>query len=357
MHIWKKLFILIIAIISVFIIYFLLKKREQILKVIDKTENKTTEPLRPTTKENFLGFWKTSPKKEIDNLRNLAVQPGISNYSLNNNFPLKEFFIKSSYNSATSGKNVSKDMVHYVLSRGCRFLDFSVYSLDGEPVISLDDNMELTNLKETENAISVSSVLETVTQNGFMHPSPNPNDPLFIQLTLTTYDTDIYDKIANSLIANFSSRLYNGRVDETTILNNLLGKVIIVLNKTHLQEKDDYKNSKLHEIINMETGGNDIRIYKYDRIIKKYTTPPNINDDKTTDILSLNMVIPENNIDLFGYNKNHPFKNLVIDHGIQIIPFKFYTKDHNLIEYEKVFRDNKTSFVPISRLVQYMNEG
>jgi hypothetical protein len=113
---------------------------------------------------------------------------------------------------------------------------------------------------------------------------------------------------------------------------------------------------KLHEIINMETGGNDIRIYKYDRIIKKYTTPPNINDDKTTDILSLNMVIPENNIDLFGYNKNHPFKNLVIHHGIQIIPFKFYTKDHNLMEYEKVFRDNKTSFIPISRLIQYMNE-
>lgn len=353
MHIFKKIFILIIAVVSTILLFFLLKKRQEIIKMMDKT-NEPMEPMKKI-KENFLGILGTSAKKEIDNIRNTEIQPGISNYSLKNNFPLKEFFIKSSYNSATSGKNVSKDMIHYVLSRGCRFLDFAIYPLEGEPFVSLNDTIDLKNLKEKENAISLSSVLETITQNAFMHPSPNPNDPLFIQLTMKTNDTNIYEKIANSIITNFNSRLYNQKINETTLLNDLLGKIVIVFNKMHLQEKDNYKNTKLYEFINMESGGNTVRIYKYNKIIKKYTTPPNINDDKTTDILSLNIVVPENNIDLFGYDSNFSFKNIVIDYGIQITPFKFYVKDHNLIEYEKVFKDNKTAFIPISQFIEYTN--
>ena len=43
--------------------------------------------------------------------------------------PIKDYCIKSSYNSATTGKTVNKKMIQYVLSRGCRFLDFVHLSL------------------------------------------------------------------------------------------------------------------------------------------------------------------------------------------------------------------------------------
>jgi hypothetical protein len=42
---------------------------------------------------------------------------------------LMQYCIKGSVNSAYSGQYISDEMVKYVLSRGCRFLDFEVYYL------------------------------------------------------------------------------------------------------------------------------------------------------------------------------------------------------------------------------------
>jgi len=58
------------------------------------------------------------------------IPSGISDLSKKSQtMELNQYIIKGSSNSAYSGNYISDEMVKYVLSRGCRFLDFEVYYL------------------------------------------------------------------------------------------------------------------------------------------------------------------------------------------------------------------------------------
>jgi hypothetical protein len=56
---------------------------------------------------------------------------------------------------------------------------------------------------------------------------------------------------------------------------------------------------------------------------------------------------------IFSYTSdgNTPFQSLVSDYGVQIIPFKFYLKDYALKEYEDIFRQKRTAFIPFSKII------
>ena len=71
--------------------------------------------------------------------------------SRNLNLPLREYCIKSSYNTALSGKYVSTDMIKYVLTRGCRFLDFEIFYVDNGPCVaySVDPTFVTVTSKNT----------------------------------------------------------------------------------------------------------------------------------------------------------------------------------------------------------------
>ena len=84
-------------------------------------------------KENFF----SSPEKnEINKSKNVNNPHGIQSISPKNaNLPISQYVIKGSYNSAISGNYVSTDMLYYVLSRGCRFIDFEIYYIDNSIII------------------------------------------------------------------------------------------------------------------------------------------------------------------------------------------------------------------------------
>ena len=50
---------------------------------------------------------------------------------------------------------------------------------------------------------------------------------------------------------------------------------------------------------------------------------------------------------------------LVTDYGTQIVANRFYAPDYALTEYEKVFNDIGTAFVPIHKILKYkaLNAG
>ena len=77
---------------------------------------------------------------------------GITNFNGDIMMPLNQYIVKSSYNSAISGKFVSIDMLRFVISRGCRFLDFEVVFLDDKPYVALTTDPEYT-LLDTNNKI------------------------------------------------------------------------------------------------------------------------------------------------------------------------------------------------------------
>ena len=81
-----------------------------------------------TLQENLIGM---VDNEELNNLKANKNSPSIGNIQSIQpkiaNMPLKEYCVKASYNSAVSGKSVNKNMIKYVLNRGCRFLDFEVF--------------------------------------------------------------------------------------------------------------------------------------------------------------------------------------------------------------------------------------
>ena len=107
--------------------------------------------------------------------------------SLNNADPncqlaLRDYYIKSAYNCCSSGsyKNnfVSICALKNVLRQGVRGLDFEIYSVDQQPVVSSSTENNYY-IKETYNSISFDEVMSTIANYAFSNSTcPNPNDPI-----------------------------------------------------------------------------------------------------------------------------------------------------------------------------------
>jgi hypothetical protein len=47
---------------------------------------------------------------------------------------------------------------------------------------------------------------------------------------------------------------------------------------------------------------------------------------------------------------------LITSNNCNIIPFKFYSLDNALTEYEELFNYHKTAFIPLNTLIRYINK-
>jgi len=349
----KKIVIFIIIFITIYILIRLLQKRNDIKKQMNK--------------EGFLGF--SSKNSEINSVNKNKNIVGIANYPIEKaNLPLREYCIKSSYNTAQTGNYVNIDMINYVLSRGVRFLDFEILSVDDIPYVAYTTDSEYKNI-DSRNKIKFIEVIKIIANNAFMNPSPNPGDPLFINLRIKTNNKDLFEKIAMTIDTNLKPRLYTGKVSGDTKLSQLMGKIIFIIDKTTAPEYMKYPecNSSdenvpcynLDNYMNMESGGDNLRIYSYSRITNQAITPPEVHDDGlTTDTINYKMVIPDagTSMKIFGILRNPNFDTLVADYGVQIACYRFYENDTNLMNYEESFSKHKSAFVPISKMIKYLEQ-
>jgi hypothetical protein len=160
-----------------------------------------------------------------------------------------------------------------------------------------------------------------------------------------------------------------GKVSGDTKLSQLMGKIIFIIDKTTAPEYMKYPqcNSSdenvpcynLDNYMNMESGGDNLRIYSYSRITNQAITPPEIRDDGiTTDTIKYKMVIPDagTSMKIFGILRNPNFDTLVADYGVQIACYRFYENDTNLMNYEEAFSKHKSAFVPISKMIKYLEQ-
>ena len=97
-------------------------------------------------------------------------------------------------------------MVKYVIERGCRFLDFEVFLIDNKPKVTYSVDKTYQTY-ETENSILLDNILSAVVNSAFARPSPNYQDPLFIQLRVKTKDNSIYKMIAKSVDFTFEEQI------------------------------------------------------------------------------------------------------------------------------------------------------
>jgi hypothetical protein len=341
--------VLAIAALVIYILYRMIQKNK------DKDQN--TGPGATYSDEST-----PTKRSELNNIEQ-QTGSGIVNFSENKSASpyLRDYCIKASSNSAYSGGYMNLDMIKYVLRRGCRFLDFEVYVKDKIPVVAYSNAVifdpSYNSFTSYDLPVSLVGCLNTCIANAFTTTSPNPNDPLFIQLRIKTNINDAFGSIAQVVDSVLKPKLYKGEVSPNTHLADLLGQVVLIIDRT---TTPGYKNFpvcetgvqgcyNLKDYVNMESGSNYLRIYTEKELTNQMTNPPD------PGVYLMRIVTPNSPL-LFGA-KNSKATNLITDYGAQIVAQDFYINDSNLKDYETMFFTHKSAFVPIRNALEYIKNG
>jgi hypothetical protein len=259
-------------------------------------------------------------------------------------------------------------MISYVLARGCRYLDFEVFYINENnlnmPKIAVSNDPTF-NALETYNSILLDNALTTALTGAFSSTSPNNNDPLFINLRIKSNDPQVYHAVAKSIDFTLSYRLYNGKITDKTLLSDLMGQVVIVIDKTInrnylnsavCSETDGDTCYDLTKYTNLESGSEFMNLIYYSQIENALSVPININDDNVhTDVKRIKLLIPDA---ITNQKKNIYFNPMVYKYGCQIVPYIYYFGggDDQLVNYEKFFNDNGAGIVQLSIALQYFQK-
>jgi hypothetical protein len=304
----------------------------------------------------------SAQNSEIATIQNTSLGSGITNFNISESSPryLKDYCIKASYNSAFTGSYVNRDMVKYILSRGCRFLDFEVYVKDSIPIIAYSSNIadpSFTYFTSLQPSLSLAGVCSTIMNNAFSSTSPNPRDPLFIHLRIKTYLPEAYDTIARILKGSLNAKLYNKKVNPDTAIEDIMGKIILIIDKTTSPNYQNYSTCSpeettcysMKDMINMESGSNALRIYKGDELMNQSINPPDPN------VYLMRIVLPCQGF-FYGVRNNDSLY-FIQNYGAQVIVQAFFLNDAKITVYEELFRNYKSAFVPLQTAISYIKEN
>lgn len=341
MGILKKLLILLVILITMLLLTYLYNERIKIMKTLQDYESMQT--MDDTSND-------ANKNSELMGLESLPI-PSISNARFNNDLPLREYVVKGAYNAAFTGNYVNTEMIRHVLLRGCRFLDFEIYSVDKKPFVGFSNTTTFSKI-ESKNKFALADALQTINDHAFQSPTPNMHDPLFLHIRVKTDEDGLTKSIAQSIEENLRSRLYQGAINGTTKISKLIGKVVIVFD-TSLAKFDD--SSK--KVVNIESNSDNLRLYRNMYITNKKIDPVYVKDDGiSTDVEKYQIVLPDTGGDFYGRKRNPNSHVLVKDYGIQIICCAFYNQDSELNKFEKLFGEHRSAFVPLASAVHYIEK-
>ena len=172
MDLYRKLLIVIIIILFSYILYRLWIRRIQLYNSLRVHEGFTT--YSDKTVNTIQSNNKTTINLQNINIANISSIHGVNPSDA---LQLSNYCIKSSYNTAYNGSDVSIDMITYVLSRGCRFVDFEVYwgqssVLGGNTTEKSGTNGAVVSFSNDPmtpacSTIALGDVFKTIMQNAF----------------------------------------------------------------------------------------------------------------------------------------------------------------------------------------------
>lgn len=372
MNIYRKFGIALVIFITLVVLYKLAERRKeiQITSIIQNNQNQTQNHNHHNhnesdkhEKESFTVF--STPTSEYLNVSSKYSNSMPITSATNINLPLKEFIIKASYNSPRSGYYVSNDMLKFVLSRGCRFLDIEVHgSNNGGATV----DAPVVTFQGASNQILFSDVLRTIVEYGFAGPSPNPQDPLFLNIRIykESVGNGIYNLIGMAIQNVLGNRLYVGKVDGNTILGDIMGKLILVCDQSidpEFLQLTNYSGCasandnnpqcySLSKYVNVQSGSDVLRTISASILNGMLTNPPHMTSSSSgalSDVIFWRYVVPDDPESVMN-SKMFPF---ILNYGAQIISYKFYRPDGHMTTYETFFKDQRTAFVPFSVAIPY----
>lgn len=348
MHIIKKLLILVIVCVTIVIIHNLLKTRTEIKL---QAQRELDQRMREGFGESEIETMKKSRSP-------LSIGPIPDKYL---DLPLREFMVKSSYNSAISGDYANTEAIKVVLKKGCRLLDFEIYTVtDNEYVSYSDDFIQMDTINRNNERVTFTDAMNAVSSSAFTNSfCPSPDDPIFILLRIKGNPTkEVYTRIAGVLTTAFPTRLYRDQgkaiqVDGGTLLRDILGKVVVILDTDGkmssydtLCKSTDEPCSGIYDVVNLPaniSGG--LLVNSYEDILNKPIAPVFSNRDGYGTTINHFMLVkpPSNNL------VNVPKPSDIVVAGLpQFLLYKFYADPDNLEDYENIFNYSKSAFVPVS---------
>jgi len=272
---------------------------------------------------------------------------------------IRHFCIKSSSDSAYTGKHMNLDMIKYLLGRGCRFLDFEVFIKDNIPIVAYSTNRQsLETFTSEAPAVSLAGVFSTIMSNAFTDTSPNPKDPLFIHLRIKTLDPNAYTKIAKLIKSGLGKKMLkdsNGNAVPLTLdtqLTSLQGKLAVIVDRHSSPGYQNYSTCSpdqtecfsLAKQVNMESNSQSIRTYYQRDLTFQPINPPD------PSVYLFRIVLPD--LGFFNSAKNSDATYLTKNYGVQAVAQAFYTKDSNLRIYEDMFKQNRSAFVRLETAIR-----
>lgn len=280
-----------------------------------------------------------------------AVQRGTNNCNIIRNYsqqsmepidtntlgqPLKRVFVKTAYNCCCTGdfKNDYVDTCALLncAKQGVRALDFTLYSLHGEPVISAS-TLNSKKYKEMYNSLPFAKTMAQVKQM-FLYDSANCQnirDPLFLILRIQSNNTQIFNKIGEILQNTFGdgnstgSVLYHSNGDplDDESIANLMGKVVIMVDTN----SKGIQGSILSPLVALQLGTLTNQIYRETEAYDVLVSGASPNESK------VNILYP----DYQPKNNNYDYETVGIQQNFQFIGMNFQLEDVYLDAYNRKF--------------------
>jgi hypothetical protein len=274
---------------------------------------------------------------------------GISKRDQTFKHKLRDYYIKSSYNSCATGQFqndwVNLCALNSVIKQGCRVLDFELYEVNEKAVVATSSSTKFTE-KGTYNSIPIQDVIKTIADNAvsysmFTEHCPNPFDPLILHFRIKSKHLDVYNQLANALTQHLNSKLlgyeysYENKGQNLGMvpLTSLMGKVIIIVDKI---ENNHIQGTKMGELVNAIGNSAFVRSLSYHDIA--YT--PDM--DELIEYNKKNMTICSPNLSRKSSNYN---SNVVAEYGVQMQCMCFQTNDAHLRAYSTLFNNARAAFL------------
>ena len=308
----------------------------------------------------------------------------VSENQLDQNLPLCQYMIMSACDAAYDGDKMTEKQLNKVIKTGCRFLDFQVFCDDqtlgaNRPYIGFSTDPDFVKITGIESKaakrLTLKKVLTTIASSCFGTVAPNSDDPVFIHLRIKSFNSNIYDMIAQDIKSTLESRLFSDQthkavpVNKDTLLKSIMGKIIIVVdrsfNDTYLKLTSCFNESsqcvKLERLVNIETSGDFWHFLDFDpnldiSCITRGGTSSPIVDEKSSSMgvvikskssFDLNLISPSIDANPDVLSACTYIANL----GCQTLMFRFYISDAGLNWYKGLFHVYKTAFIPMGYAV------
>jgi hypothetical protein len=244
---------------------------------------------------------------------------------------LYDYYVKTAYNACSGGsyKNdfVNIDVLKAIIKQGVRCLDFEIYSVNNQPVVSTSTT-DIYYVKETFNSVNFSSVMDTIRNYAFSGGTcPNPTDPLLIHLRCKSNNQDMYNNLANIFESNtnimlgkeYSYENANQNLGNTPLLS-LQSKVLLIMDRSNTAFME---NQTLLEYVNLTSNSIFMRVYDFYNV----KNSPDINELTEFNRQNITIVTPDS-----GSNPSNPSGMVCRASGCQMIAMRYQYVDNNLME-------------------------